>query len=67
MIQAMNIRLAGNWGRMTIIQKLSYLVDTKQAQNFSDAGKMLASIRKQKHQPFGLAAARAMRLPYADN
>lgn len=65
----MNIRLAGNWERMTIIQKLSYLVDTKQAQNFSDAGKMLASIRnqKQKHQPFGLAAARAMRLPYADN
>ncbi len=61
-----NMRLPGTWYRMTNHAKLWYLVDTKQAKDLSEAGKVLSSFRKQKHEPIGISTARAMRLPYAD-
>jgi hypothetical protein len=51
---------------MTNHAKLWYLVDTKQANDLSEAGKILCSFRKKKHKPIGISTARAMRLPYAD-
>jgi hypothetical protein len=75
MAMSSSIRFPHNWKTLTTSQKQEYLVNTRQARDFSHAGSILNEMRRHKqekqaaeraaplaHQPF-----RKIRLPYADN
>lgn len=51
---------------MSGYQKLAWLVDTKRARDFSDAGRILNQAKAKKHKPMGMALAKTIRLPYKD-
>lgn len=61
-MSAVAIRQAGNWHALSTYQKLCYLVNTKQARGFPEAGRMLSAL-KRPDAPKPVA----MRFPYCDN
>lgn len=57
------------WHSFSGFQKLNWLVDTKRARDFSEAGKILNAAKKKstRYKPAGVAIAKATRLPYKDD
>jgi hypothetical protein len=52
---------------MSSYAKLCYLVNSHQARDFAEAGKLLARKKKVETANKGVDTARKIRLPYADN
>jgi len=52
---------------MTSYSKLCYLVNSHQARDFAEAGKLLARKKKVETAKKGVDKPREIRLPYADN
>jgi len=63
----MTLNLPSSWGAMSSYAKLCYLVNSHQARDFSEAGKLLARKKKVETAQKGIDTARKIRLPYADN
>lgn len=55
------IRKPSNWHTFSVHQKLCYLVNTRQARSFKEAGRLLGDGVRRKVEPV------VMRLPYRDN
>lgn len=70
-----SIRLPHNWGTLTTAQKESYLVNTRQARDFSHAGRILNEFKQRKKErqqaqsnaPLTHQPLREVRLPYRDD
>jgi hypothetical protein len=63
----MSLNLPNSWGQMSSYAKLCYLVNSHQARDFSEAGKLLARKKKVETANKGVDKPREIRLPYADN
>lgn len=61
------LRLPANWSERSMYQKLCYLVDTHQAQDFSEAGSLLNKRKQQLRDDPQKPVPPPCRLPYADN
>ncbi len=65
----MFLRLPTNWGDLSSFAKFCYLVNTKQARDFSHAGRLLNERKKQlaeRNEQIKLEQIASVRLPYAD-
>lgn len=66
---AQSLRLSQNWYNLSWFGKLSYLCDTKQARDFSHAGRLLNERKKQlaeRNKQIKIEQIASVRLPYAD-
>ena len=64
-----SLRLPSNWNCLTLHQKLNYLVNTRQAENYAKAGVLLnrqKEINKEKVKKIKLDHIKEARLPYSD-
>lgn len=61
------LRLPSNWNALSSFNKLCYLITTHQAQDFSEAGKLLSERRKgQRASRQESLGQMSIRLPYKD-
>ena len=61
------LRLAPNWKALPFTEKAAWLCRTYQAANFPEACSLLARRRWKKEKAPLVAAAKKIRLPYADS
>lgn len=63
------LRLPSNWQIFNLSQKLNYLVNTRQAENYAKAGVLLnrqKELNKEKVKEIKLDHIKEARLPYSD-